>query len=202
MMPEVVLFDMDGVLVKSTEAWFRIVEAAGLQFRGSQVTRAEFDPTFGQGTAADVQVFGFDCSHAQLDRYYIEEFHRHMPEVWVNPEAKPLLEFLAQQEIRCALVTNTVAPLAQEILGFAKLETYFSSICTADRVPHAKPAPDLVQLALSELKAPASKAVMIGDSRFDREAAQAAEVLFVGLELDATLRVESLKQFHTLLMGL
>lgn len=54
MLPEAVLFDMDGVLVKSEEAWFRTVEAAGVRFRGRPVTRAEFGPTFGQGTAADV----------------------------------------------------------------------------------------------------------------------------------------------------
>jgi hypothetical protein len=42
LMPKAVLFDMDGVLVKSTEAWFRIVESAGTQFRGHKVTREEF----------------------------------------------------------------------------------------------------------------------------------------------------------------
>ena len=36
-----VLFDMDGVLVRSEEVWFRVVEAAGVRFRGRAITREE-----------------------------------------------------------------------------------------------------------------------------------------------------------------
>ena len=53
-----ILFDMDGVLVRSFEVWFRVVEEAGRRFRGRAITRGEFTPTFGQGTADDVPVFG------------------------------------------------------------------------------------------------------------------------------------------------
>src|SRR5687767_3280690 len=69
-----VLFDLDGVLVKSEEAWFRTVEESGRRFRGRPVSREEFDPTFGQGTAADVEVFGLRCSTSELDAFYVEQF--------------------------------------------------------------------------------------------------------------------------------
>ncbi|MBL8939307.1 MAG: haloacid dehalogenase, partial [Archangium sp.] len=59
-----VLFDMDGVLVRSEEVWFRVVEAAGVRFRNRAITREEFFPTFGQGTAADIPVFGLSCTVA------------------------------------------------------------------------------------------------------------------------------------------
>src|SRR5205085_1313853 len=56
--PTALLFDMDGVLVRSEDAWFRVVEEAGERFRGRPVTREEFTPTFGQGTEADLSQFG------------------------------------------------------------------------------------------------------------------------------------------------
>ncbi|MDP1915287.1 MAG: GNAT family N-acetyltransferase [Myxococcales bacterium] len=187
-----VLFDMDGVLVRSEEVWFRVVEAAGVRFRGRAITRDEFFPTFGQGTAADVPVFGLSCSVAELDAFYVSEFIKHLDAMWVNPEAAPLAEALTKRGLRIGIVTNTVAPLARAILEHAKLATWFEVRATADRVEHAKPAPDLVLLGLKELGVSAADAVMIGDSRFDREAARAAGVRFIGLKLDGDGRIERL----------
>ncbi|MBL8918822.1 MAG: HAD-IA family hydrolase [Myxococcaceae bacterium] len=187
-----VLFDMDGVLVRSEEVWFKVVEAAGVRFRGRPVTREEFFPTFGQGTATDIPVFGFSCTVPELDAFYVREFVKHLAAIWVNPEARPLAEQLHARGVRVGVVTNTVAPLTAEILRHARLDELFEVRATADRVEHAKPAPDLVLLALRELGVDASEAVMVGDSRFDREAARAASVPFIGLKLDGDARVERL----------
>ena len=187
-----VLFDMDGVLVRSEEVWFRVVEAAGVRFRGRAITRDEFFPTFGQGTAADIPVFGLSCSVAELDAFYVSEFVKHLDAMWVNPEAAPLAELLTTRGLGIGVVTNTVAPLARAILEHAKLARWFEVRATADRVEHAKPSPELVLLGLKELGVSAVEAVMIGDSRFDREAARAAGVRFIGLKLDGDGRVERL----------
>jgi HAD superfamily hydrolase (TIGR01509 family) len=187
-----VLFDMDGVLVRSEEVWFRVVEAAGVRFRGRAITRDEFFPTFGQGTAADIPVFGLSCSVAELDAFYASEFVKHLEAMWVNPEAAPLVEELTKRGLRIGLVTNTVGPLTRVILEHAKLERWFEVRATADRVERAKPEPDLVLLGLKELGVSAKDAVMIGDSRFDREAARAAGVHFIGLKLDGDARIERL----------
>jgi phosphoglycolate phosphatase/AHBA synthesis associated protein len=192
-----VLFDMDGVLVKSEEVWFRVVEAAGVRFRGRAITRDEFFPTFGQGTAADIPVFGLSCTTAELDAFYVTHFVEHLDAMWVNPDARPLLERLKTAGVKLALVTNTVAPLAQRILSQAKLEGLFDALATADRVAHAKPAPDLVLLALKELGVAASEAGMVGDSKYDRQAAGAAGVRFFGLGLDGDVRLERLSDFPT-----
>ncbi|MFT3706045.1 MAG: HAD-IA family hydrolase [Archangium sp.] len=194
MQPRAVLFDMDGVLVKSEEVWFRAVEDAGVRFRGRAITREEFFPTFGQGTSADIEVFGLDCTTAQLDAFYVTEFVKHLDAMWVNPDAAPLLARLKEQGIKRALVTNTVGPLAQKILTAAKLGDAFDALATADRVEHAKPAPDLVLLALKETGTEANSAWMVGDSRYDREAAGKAKVHFIGLKLDGDRRIERLSE--------
>ncbi len=189
-MRRAVLFDLDGVLVKSGEAWFRTVEEAGRRFRGRAITRAEFEPTFGQGTAADVPVFGLECTVDELDAFYVDEFVRHLSSVWVNPDAAALLDRLESQGIARALVTNSVEPIARALLDHGKLS--LQVLATADRVANAKPAPDLVQLACRELCVQPADAVMVGDSRYDREAARAAGVWFIGLGLDGDERVERL----------
>ncbi len=187
---------MDGVLVKSEEVWFKVCEAAGVKFRGKALSREEFFPTFGQGTAADIPVFGLACTVAQLDAFYVSEFVRHLEAMWVNPEARPLLDVLAAKGVKLALVTNTVGPLASEILARAKLSGLFGSLATADRVVHAKPSPELVQLACRELQVEPSEAWMVGDSRFDRAAAQSAGVFFVGLGIDGDRRIERLAELE------
>ncbi len=189
-----VLFDMDGVLVKSEEVWFRAVEEAGVRFRGRAITREEFAPTFGQGTAADVEVFGLSCTREVLDAFYVEAFVRHLDAMWVNPDAAPLLALLRARGLKTALVTNTVGPLAARILSVARLDGAFDALATADRTPRSKPAPDLLLLALSELGVSSAEAAMVGDSRYDREAAAAAGVRFFGLQLEGDVRLERLSE--------
>ncbi len=192
---QAILFDLDGVLVKSEEAWFFAVEESGRRFRnGRAISREEFLPTFGQGTSADVKVFRLSCTPAQLDAFYVDEFLRHLDAVWVNPDAKPLCEDLAARGIKRALVTNSVGPIAEALLRRAGLLELFPVLATADRVTHAKPAPDLLQLALRELGVTAGEAAMVGDSRYDRDAAKAAGVRFIGLKIDGDRRVESLSE--------
>lgn len=180
--------------MKSEEVWFKVCEAAGVRFRGRALTREEFFPTFGQGTAADIPVFGFSCTVAELDTFYASEFVRHLDAMWVNPEAQPLLARLKNEGVKLALVTNTVSPLAAKILTRAGLDGFFTSLATADRVEKAKPAPDLVRLACQELNVAPSEAWMVGDSRFDRAAAQSAGVFFIGLGLDGDRRIERLAE--------
>ncbi len=175
-----VLFDMDGVLVKSDEVWFRVVEAAGQQFRGRAITREEFMPTFGQGTAADIGHFGLRCSAAELDAFYQAQFITHLDAVWVNPEAEHVLQTLTGRGMRLALVTNTVGSLADAIIERAQLQRWLPVRATADRVAYAKPAPDLLLLACRELGVQPAGALMVGDSRFDREAALRAGIHFAG----------------------
>jgi phosphoglycolate phosphatase/AHBA synthesis associated protein len=192
--PTAVLFDMDGVLVKSDEVWFRVVEAAGTRFRGRAITREEFFPTFGQGTAADIPSFGLKTTPAELDAFYAEHFVGHLEAVWVNPDALEVLQALAARGIRRALVTNTVGPLANAILERAQLLPWLEVLATADRVALAKPAPDLLLLACRELGVEPSHALMVGDSRFDRLAAQHAGITFAGFGgLTGALTLSSLK---------
>ena len=192
---------MDGVLVRSEEAWFRAVEAAGVRFRGRAITREEFAPTFGQGTAADIAAFGLACTPRELDLFYLESFPSFAQETWVDPDAARVLSGLAERGFDVAVVTNTMTPLAESILAAASLRAHVRVVACADQVPRAKPAPDLVLHALAQLGRDAGDAWMTGDSRYDREAARAAGVRFVGYRQEGDARVESLVELARLVGG-
>ncbi len=198
MRPRALLFDLDGVLVTSRQAWFCCAEEAGRAFRGRPVTREEFEPTFGQGTADDVREFGLCCTAEELDRFYARVFPRFAGTVRVHPDAGALLSDLRAGGRRLAVVTNTASTLASVILRAAGLERAFDHLGCADLVPRPKPAPDLPRAALAALGVGAGEAWLVGDSRYDREAARAAGVTFVGLGLDGDARIEDLGELRRL----
>lgn len=197
--PAAILFDLDGVLLQTEEVWFRLVEEAGRRYRGTPVTRAEFTPTFGQGTDADVQAFRFHCSPQTLDRFYLENFDRYAGSVRVDADARWVLETLTTDGLRRAVVTNTVQALARSLLEKAGLASLVEVVSTADQVPRAKPAPDLVEHALRGLGLRPGDAWMVGDSRFDQGAARAAGVWFVGMRMDGDARIDRLPELLRLL---
>lgn len=194
-----VLFDLDGVLVRSEEPWFRTMEEAGRVFRGRPVTREEFAPTFGQGTAADAEQFKLRVGPDELNRFYLDVFPRFAKETWVNPDARGVLEGLQARGLKRAVVTNTASPLAFTILRSAGLLELFDWIACADHVVKAKPAPDLVLHAVQRLQVAPESALLVGDSRFDREAARSAGVRFVGLGLDGEPRIDRLAELLPIL---
>jgi phosphoglycolate phosphatase-like HAD superfamily hydrolase len=94
-----------------------------------------------------------------------------------------------------ALVTNTVEPLASAVIEHAGLGAWLPVRATADKVAQAKPAPDLVQWACRQLNVEPHEAWLVGDSAYDRGAAQAAGARFIGLGIDGDLRLEQLAEF-------
>ena len=197
--PRAILFDLDGVLVDSEEAWHRAAAEAGVRFRGGRaITRDEIASTFGQGVGADVEVWGVSCTPAELDAFYEEALPQHLSAVRVAPDARRVVEALAARGLPRALVTNTIGSLARQLVALAVPLELFGSLATADRA-EAKPAPDLVLLACSELGVAAEDAWLVGDSRYDQAAARAAGAVFVGLGLPGDETIATLAELLALL---
>ena len=184
-----VLFDLDGVLIDSRDAWYHLLCAASRHFGHPPMERAEFDACFGQGIEEDVKRFP-GLTIGDLSAYFDAHFLDHARHVLVNPDAAPVLQALGQRGIAHAVVTNTQSALAKETVRGAGLEP--DLIIGASDVPRGKPAPDMVALACERLGVAPQQAILVGDSRYDRQAAAAAGVHFVGYGIDGDRRIERL----------
>lgn len=177
--PRVALFDMDGVLVFSEEAWFAVYNDTLRLFDYPPISREAFDAIYGNGTKADRDMYMPRQTVEEVDAAYERFFARHLDLVRENPEARPLLEELRRRKVVTAVATNTQHRLAGEILDLVGLSSLFDAVASADEAGAGKPDPAVVRLAASRAGAALEECLFVGDSRYDREAAERAPVRFV-----------------------
>jgi HAD superfamily hydrolase (TIGR01509 family) len=187
-----VLWDLDGVLVDSYEVWFHLLNHTARAFGARAISREEFASGWGQGIERDVERFFRHKSVAEVEAFYHEHFMTHASHLRVDPDAAPVVAALRARGLRQSLITNTPGPLARDILAHARLG--LDEVVGGTDVPRGKPAPDMVLEACRRLGVTAAQALVVGDSRYDREAAAAARVRFVGLRIDGDERIESLAE--------
>jgi len=187
-----VLWDLDGVLIDSYEVWFHLLNATSRAFGGIAVSREVMRDGWGQGVAADVERFFPHKTIAETEAFYHAHFMEHAKHLRVDPDARAVTAELRRRGLGQALITNTPSPLAREILGAAGLE--LDAVVGGTDVPNAKPAPDMVHEACWRLAVLHGEALVVGDSRYDREAARAAGVRFVGVRCEGDARIERLSE--------
>ena len=176
--PRAVLFDMDGVLVFSEEAWFAVYNDTLGLFGYPPIAREAFDAIYGNGTKADRDTHMPRQTVEEVDDAYGRFFAEHLDLVKENPEARPIVEELRRRGVVTAVATNTQHRLAREILALAGLAPLFDAVACADEAGAGKPDPAVVRLAASRAGVPLDECLFVGDSRYDREAAERAPVRF------------------------
>jgi HAD superfamily hydrolase (TIGR01509 family) len=186
-----VLFDMDGVLVDSLEAWFHLMNSAARDLGYPPISREQFSAYWGQGVDLDVELVFKRHTMAQVEGYYDRHFVDHAGHVRTNPQAKSVFDELRRRGRLLAVITNTPGSIAREVLGHAELEPDVTVGGTD--VPRGKPEPDMVVKALDLLGVSRAEAAIVGDSRFDREAAAAAGVRFLGYRTEGEATLDELR---------
>jgi HAD superfamily hydrolase (TIGR01509 family) len=184
-----VLWDLDGVLIDSYEVWFHLLNETARAFGAAPVSREVFADGWGQGIEKDVELFP-GRTIPEIEAYYHAHFMNHATHLRVDPDARAVIAALRAAGLGQALITNTPGPLAKRILDSAGLE--LDLVVGGTDVPRGKPAPDMVLEACRLLRVAPAEALVVGDSRYDRDAAAAAKVRFVGLRIDGDRRIERL----------
>jgi HAD superfamily hydrolase (TIGR01509 family) len=187
-----VLFDLDGVLIDSREAWFRVVNAAARHFRKPDVDRDRFQKSWGQGTDADLSEFFPGCTLAEVEDFYTAHLLDYAADIRVDADAHDTLLRLRSAEIPRGVVTNTTTSLARDLLAWVGLIGLVDVTVGAGDGIASKPAPDMVLHACNVLEVAPESAILVGDSVFDEKAAKAARVGFVGFRFDAGKSVQRL----------
>jgi len=185
-----VLFDLDGVLVDSYRVWYHLMNGAARELGYPLISPEAFHSCWGQGIEADVEKFFTRHSVAAMEVYYGDHFRDHLDHLGVVPEVARVFETLRARSQRTAVITNTPAPVAWDMVhrtgGSPDL------LVGGTDVPRPKPAPDMVLRACELLEIPVGEALVVGDSRYDREAARAAGTLFAGLGIEGDVQLERL----------
>lgn len=88
----------------------------------------------------------------------------------------PLLARARAHNIKMGVVTNKREGLAAKLLFRLNLQGYFDVLIGGDTLATAKPAPEMVQAAMTRLGGSVHDTVLLGDSEADTGAARAAGV--------------------------
>ncbi|WP_394617680.1 HAD family hydrolase [Lentzea sp. JNUCC 0626] len=179
-MSNTLVLDVDGTLVDTnyhhTVAWLRAFSDAGVTVPGWQVHRA-----IGMGGDKLVAAVAGDHVEQEHGDSLRASWERHFD--LMLPEIQPLEG--AHRLVRAALDLDLAVVLASS--GKRKhVEHYLKLIdpgevawTTSDDVDASKPEPDLVEVALRQVQG--TRAVVVGDSVWDCEAARRAGLPSVGL---------------------
>ncbi|MEA2943710.1 MAG: hypothetical protein QOD09_4239 [Bradyrhizobium sp.] len=114
---------------------------------------------------------------AQRDIYQA----KYLKTVKAFPGVAELFEALKHGGGRIALATDCKGPELKHYLSLLNVTDLINAMACGDDVEYGKPDPRLVGLALRKLGAPGARAIMIGDTPYDAEAADAAGIAAAGL---------------------
>ena len=181
--PEMVLLDLDGTLVDSVPdlgyCIDRMLKHLGLPPRGTEKVR----PWMGNGLQRLVKRALADGFEGEPDNALFDRAFALLLELYgentcerstLYPGAREGLTYLQQSAYQLGCVTNKLAQFTQPLLQTLGIYDDFSIIICGDTLPKKKPDPMLLLHAAEYFGVQPEKALMVGDTVNDIQAARAA----------------------------
>jgi len=193
--PCAILFDMDGVLVDSFDAWWKALNSALQRFKHEEITRDEFRKTYwGHDLKANLRRLHLN---PEVARFCNITYGNHLDFVTIYPDTENVLKSLASY--KKAVITNTPSDCAWQILRKFHIEQYFEEIITSDEVVRSKPDPEIVFKACERLGVDVTTVLLVGDTESDVKAGRAAGCTVVGLNIPADITIQRLSELPSLI---
>lgn len=199
--PDVIVFDMDGVLVEVSDSYREAIRETVRSFGGEMPSHDEIqdyknaggwnnDWLLSQRLLADrgINVEYMDVI-TRFNRVFLGENGDGLitREVWL-PQPGLLQRLQAQATL--AIFTGRAQYEADITLGRYAPEVEFRPLVTDDSVPNPKPAPD--GLVLIQQQYPGQRIWYLGDTVDDARSAQSAAVPFIGVSTPHNRRHEEI----------
>ena len=178
-MIKLVLFDLDGTLLKSTEI---IMEAFVITFKKyfKDITLDERTLTSFLGHTL-FETFGLyikeDQSMDELVSFYRQTSEALMKDVQAYPNATALMESLKSKGVQIGVVTSKMNHVAREHLTLIGLNDYVTHLVGYEDVKNHKPDKEPIEKGLSLYGITPDEAVYVGDHENDMVAAKASGVI-------------------------
>jgi len=170
-----ILFDLDGTLFDSIPIIMKSFREA-FDLLGIDYDEAKVAKTIGIPLAAQAKLFAGERSEEFRERY--RGIYRANQEKLARlyPNTAEMLGSLRAMGFATALVTSKASWATMHALELTGISDAFDVIVTATDVANHKPHPEPILRALELLEIDPSDALFVGDSFFDIESADAAEV--------------------------
>lgn len=184
-MVDVLLSDIDGTLVDSNalhaEAWRRTFEEFDIQ-----VGMDEAWSQIGKGGDKLIPVFVKESDRDRLKKdieaFRKEILHRdYMPRIVSFAQSRDLLVKVKQSGIKVVLATSSDM---EDVVTYKKIigiEDVVDDVASASDVKESKPEPDIFSVALKKVGLPAERAIALGDTPYDAQAAGKLNIRAIGL---------------------
>ena len=174
-----VLFDVDGTLVDTsyqhTIAWWQALRDAGFEVPLREIHRAI---GMGADTLLPHLIGRTDEDLTGAHDHYVAPY---LEQVQVFAAAPELLRECKARGMVVVLASSSGEKQLERVRREIGADDAIDFATTSADVQQSKPAPDLVHVALEKSGLSAAGAVMVGDTRWDVEAAAGAGVACVGL---------------------
>ena len=173
----IILFDLDGTLIDSTEA---ILESFGVAFAHFGKPAPEEEAVKAQiGHPLDWMFLKLGVEDEKIWDY-VAAYKAHYRKISkaktvLLPDAKAAVEKAAEFAI-LGVVTTKTAEYSIELLEHMGLMDYFEVLVGRENVEHPKPHPEPVYKALAGLPRVKGDSWMIGDTCMDMLSAKSAEI--------------------------
>jgi HAD superfamily hydrolase (TIGR01509 family) len=181
-----VIFDIDGTLLDSVDlhaaSWLRTFADFGIAADFQRVRRH-----IGEGADRLLPAF-VPSGTPKARRKEIEEYRsqlfrkEYLPRVQPFPKVRELFERIRKDGRKVVLGSSCTEEEIAEYEKIAAVSDVVDCECTSDDADSSKPAPDIFLKAVERL-APirAQECIVVGDTRYDAEAARAAGIPFIGV---------------------
>jgi HAD superfamily hydrolase (TIGR01549 family) len=181
---EGIVFDVDGTLTNSIEAYYEVFREVTAQF-GIQVRKEDVLEPMATGSLIWDRILPKDL----LDRdEKIKQFMKVILQVYekafqnVHPfdGLESVLKRLEEQGVRLGAVTSAREVAVRPLYRHA-LSQYFKAIITREDGFLLKPAPDAILECLRRMEVSSDHAIIVGDSPLDIRAGKTAGSLTIGV---------------------
>ncbi|MCJ2036984.1 HAD family hydrolase [Methylobacterium sp. J-068] len=193
-LPPIAVFDLDGTLAETAGDLIGtlnvILRREGLQ----TLPLAQARDMIGAGAKALIQR-GFTTAGEPLSTERLEalfsDFITHYGDHLCDhshlfPGVTEALDALRARGFLLAVCTNKYEHQAVRLLGLLGIADRFATICGRETFPYFKPDPRHITLTIARAGGDPARAVMVGDSRADIDAAKAAGIPVVAVPFGYT----------------
>lgn len=179
---ELIIFDLDGTLIDSSEDIAWAVNKTLKQMRFEELSYQAIKERIGWGVKMLLQKALPEEKHNLLEEaraIFMGYYSSHLlVRTRLYPGAAEVLQHFKDKKI--AIATNKPLNLTEKILDELNILIYFRKVIGGDGVQNKKPAPEAIEIILKELNVLPKEAVFIGDSMIDIEAGKKAGVITIG----------------------